>query len=40
MCACYPTHKVIDQIRAKIWLIVRSYAAAIERRRKAERIGI
>jgi hypothetical protein len=36
MCAKYPTHKDIDQIVAKIWLIGRSYAAAIERRKKAK----
>lgn len=36
MCANYPTHKNVDQIVAKIWLIGRSYAAAIERRKKAK----
>lgn len=36
MCANYPYHKSIDQIVAKIWLIGRSYAAAIERRKNAK----
>lgn len=36
MCANYPHHKSIDQIVAKIWLIGRSYAAAIERRKNAK----
>jgi hypothetical protein len=34
MCSDYPRHDDIEQIRAKIWLIGRSYAAAIERRNK------
>lgn len=33
MCKTYPYHKNTDEIIAKIWLIGRSYAAAIERRR-------
>jgi len=36
MCANYPAHKSVDQIVAKIWLIGRSYAAAIERRKNAK----
>ena len=36
MCAIYPAHKSVDQIVAKIWLIGRSYAAAIERRKNAK----
>ena len=36
LCDNYPYHKNIDQIVAKIWLIGRSYAAAIERRKKAK----
>jgi len=36
MCAKYPYHKHIDQIVGKIWLIGRSYAAAIERRKNAK----
>ena len=34
LCKKYPTHKKVDEILAKIWLIGRSYAAAIERRKK------
>ena len=37
MCQCYPTHQRDDEIIAKIWLIGRSYAAAIERHKKADR---
>ncbi len=33
MCKKAPNHKQIDQIVAKIWLIGRSYSAAIERRK-------
>jgi len=33
MCKKYPSHENIDEIIAKIWLIGRSYAAAIERRK-------
>ena len=35
LCKKYPYHKNIDEIVAKIWLIGRSYAAAIERRKNA-----
>lgn len=35
MCAEYPLHNDIDIIVGKIWLIGRSYAAAIERRKNA-----
>lgn len=35
MCAEYPLHNDIDIIVDKIWLIGRSYAAAIERRKNA-----
>lgn len=33
LCASHPHHKNDDEIIAKVWLIGRSYAAAIERRR-------
>ena len=33
MCRKYPNHENADEIIAKIWLIGRSYAAAIERRK-------
>lgn len=36
MCEDYPYHQNEDEIVAKIWLIGRSYAAAIERRKNAE----
>lgn len=36
LCQRYPDHKNEDQIVAKIWLIGRSYAAAIERRKNAD----
>ncbi len=36
LCYNYPNHIDIDQIVAKIWLIGRAYAAAIERRKKAK----
>lgn len=39
MCRSYPGHTEDDQIIAKIWLIGRSYAAAIERRKNAKHIG-
>ena len=32
LCSSYPYHKTDEEIIAKIWLIGRSYAAAIERR--------
>lgn len=35
MCNKYPKHDNADEIVAKIWLIGRSYAAAIERRKNA-----
>lgn len=35
MCEEEPEHKEIDVIVGKIWLIGRSYAAAIERRKNA-----
>jgi hypothetical protein len=34
LCRKYPAHKQVDHIVAKIWLIGRAYAAAIERRRR------
>lgn len=36
LCSDNPNHKNNDTILAKIWLIGRSYAAAIERRKKTE----
>jgi hypothetical protein len=36
LCYDYPKHKQIDQIVAKIWLIGRAYAAAVERRKNAK----
>ena len=39
MCSDYPKHINLDEIRAKIWLIGRSYAAAIERRTKKKHIN-
>jgi hypothetical protein len=33
LCSSYPYHKTDEEIIAKIWLIGRSYAAAIERRK-------
>jgi len=33
MCSKYPLHKKDDEIIAKVWLIGRTYAAAIERRK-------
>ena len=35
LCDKYPDHKDADEIVAKLWLIGRSYAAAIERRKNA-----
>ena len=35
LCRAYPNHKTPEEIVAKIWLIGRSYAAAIERRKTA-----
>jgi hypothetical protein len=34
LCKTYPDHNKQDEILAKIWIIGRSYAAAIERRKK------
>lgn len=39
MCSKYSSHKADDEIIAKIWLIGRSYAAAIERRKPSEEVG-
>ena len=39
MCLDYPNHVNLEEIRAKIWLIGRSYAAAIERRSKKRHIN-
>lgn len=39
MCEEEPEHKEIDVIVGKIWLIGRSYAAAIERRKNAVVVG-
>jgi len=40
MCSKYPNHNEDDEIIAKIWLIGRSYAAAIERRKQqSEDVG-
>jgi len=36
LCQAHPKHDTADAIIAKIWLIGRSYAAAIERRKNAE----
>lgn len=37
MCTKYPYHNKLDQIVAKVWLIGRSYAVAIERRKNAKK---
>ena len=39
MCSSYPLHTESEEIRAKIWLIGRSYAAAIERRKTKQDIN-
>jgi len=39
MCRNYPGHDTNEKIIAKIWLIGRSYAASIERRKNAAQIG-
>lgn len=39
LCKKHPSHNDADEIVAKIWLIGRSYAAAIERRRNAESLS-
>lgn len=36
LCKRYPEHKNIDEVIAKIWLIGRSYAAAVERRKNKQ----
>ena len=39
MCRDHPEHKADDEIVAKVWIIGRSYAASIERRRNAKNIA-
>lgn len=39
MCSKYPSHDADDEIIAKVWLIGRSYAAAIERRKSSNEVG-
>jgi len=39
LCSDHPAHINDEEIRAKIWLIGRSYAASIERRSKKEKIN-
>ncbi len=39
LCSRHPSHKTVEEIIAKIWLIGRSYAASIERRRNVEQFG-
>lgn len=39
MCQDHPLHTDLEEIRAKIWLIGRSYAAAIERRKNKKNIN-
>ena len=39
MCRIYPEHDTHEKIIAKMWLIGRSYAASIERRKNAAQIG-
>jgi len=39
LCMNYPLHKKDEEIRAKIWLIGRSYAASIERRKIKKHIN-
>lgn len=39
MCIDHPKHTNLEEIRAKIWLIGRAYAAAIERRTKKTHIN-
>ena len=39
MCRAHPEHSHDGEIVAKVWLIGRSYAASIERRRNAKHIG-
>ena len=39
LCSKYPSHDSDDEIIAKVWLVGRSYAAAIERRNPSEEVG-
>ena len=39
LCKKYPEHDTDDKILAKIWLIGRSYSAAIERRKNSDQAG-
>jgi hypothetical protein len=39
LCEQHPLHTNEDEILAKIWLVRRSYSAAIERRRESRKIG-
>jgi hypothetical protein len=39
LCRKHPRHTKADEIIAKVWLIGRSYAASIERRRNADKFG-
>jgi hypothetical protein len=39
MCRKYPFHRADGEIVAKVWLIGRSYAASIERRRNAKEVS-
>ncbi len=39
LCQNHPGHNTTEEIIAKIWLIGRSYAASIERRRNADQFG-
>ena len=39
LCQNHPRHRVADEIVAKVWLIGRSYAASIERRRITDQHG-
>jgi hypothetical protein len=36
LCRKHPSHKTADEILAKVWLIGRSYAASIERRKNVK----
>ena len=39
LCKKYPNHKDESDIRAKIWLIGRSYSVAVERRKKFRKLS-
>jgi hypothetical protein len=39
LCQDYPRHKTPEEIIAKVWLIGRSYAASIERRRNSDQFS-